>query len=250
MFRRKDSAKTSAKSGKPGKADKPAKTGRIAQIRQTYKIAKRTDPKLGWILLGLFFGTLAVFVLIAFLLNVGTLTRILFIVLGVSVALLVTSFIFGRRAEKSAYAQIAGQPGAAAAVLDSMRGAWFTTPAVAVTKNEDLVHLVVGRPGVILVGEGSPTRIQNLLTTQHKKVERWIPETPIHELIVGDGDGEVPLPKLQSKLKKMPKVIRPAEVTEVRRKLDAMNKASNPLPIPKGPMPKNARMPRPPKGMR
>lgn len=232
------------------KAAKPAKTGRIAQIRQTYQIAKRNDPKLGWILLGLFLGTLAIFVIAAFLLNVGTLTKILIIVLGLSTALLVTSFIFGRRAERSAYAQIAGQPGAAAAVLDSMRGAWFTTPAVAVTKNEDLVHLVVGRPGVILVGEGAPSRIQNLLNNQHKKIERWIPDTPIHEVIVGDGAGEVPLPKLQTTLKKMPRVIRPAEVTEVRRKLDAMTKANNPLPIPKGPMPKNARMPRPPKGMR
>lgn len=241
MARRSDSS---------GKAAKPAKTGRIAQIRQTYQIAKRTDPKLGWILLGLFFGTLAIFVIAALLLNLGTLTRILVIVLGLSVALLVTSFIFGRRAERSAYAQIADQPGAAAAVLDSMRGAWFTTPAVAVTKNEDLVHMVVGRPGVILVGEGAPSRIHNLLTNQHKKVERWIPDTPIHEIVVGDGDGEVPLPKLQNRLKKMPRVIRPAEVTEVRRKLDAMNKSNNPLPIPKGPMPKNARMPRPPKGMR
>ena len=241
MARRSDSS---------GKAAKPAKTGRIAQIRQTYQIAKRTDPKLGWILLGLFFGTLAVFVIAALLLNLGTLTRILVIVLGLSVALLVTSFIFGRRAERSAYAQIADQPGAAAAVLDSMRGAWFTTPAVAVTKNEDLVHMVVGRPGVILVGEGAPSRIHNLLTTQHKKVERWIPDTPIHEMVVGEGDGEVPLPKLQNRLKKLPRVIRPAEVTEVRRKLGAMNKSNNPLPIPKGPMPKNARMPRPPKGMR
>lgn len=247
MARRKDSSTPAAKSGKTAK---PAKTGRIAQIRQTFQIAKRTDPKLGWILLGIFFGTLAVFVPITLLLDVGLITKILFMVLGLSVALLVTSFVFGRRAEKSAYSQIAGQPGAAAAVLNSMRGAWFTTPTVAVTKNEDLVHMVVGRPGVILVGEGAPSRVPNLIANQRKKVERWIPDAPVHEIIVGDGEGQVPLAKLQRQLKKMPKVIRPAEVTEVRRKLDAMNKASSPLPIPKGPLPKNARMPRPPKGMR
>lgn len=244
------SSDSSAPAGKPGKADKPAKTGRIAQIRQTYQIAKRSDPKIGWILLALFVGTLAVFVIVALLLNVGTITKVLIIVLGISTALLVTSYIFGRRAEKAAYSQIAGQPGAAAAVLSSMRGAWFTTPAVAVNKNEDLVHMVIGRPGVILVGEGSPTRVPHLMLNQRKKLERWVPETPFHEVIVGDGEGQIPLAKVQRTLMKMPKVLRPAEVTEVRRKLDAATKASNPLPIPKGPMPKNARMPRPPKSQR
>jgi hypothetical protein len=244
------SSDSTAKSGKPGKSTKPAKTGRIAQIRQTYQIAKRSDPKLGWILLALFFGTLVIFLVAALLLPVGTITKVLIIVLGLSSALLVTSYVFGRRAEKAAYSQIAGQPGAAAAVLSSMRGAWFTTPAVAANKNEDLVHLVVGRPGVILVGEGSPTRLPHLMLNQRKKLERWVPDTPFHEVMVGEGEGEVPLPKLQRKLMKMPKVIRPAEVTEVRRKLEAATKASNPLPIPKGPMPKNARMPRPPKNQR
>lgn len=235
-------------SGKQGA--KPAKTGRIAQIRQTYQVAKRSDPNLGWILLALFLGTFAVFLIAALLLPIGTLTKVLVVVLGLSTALLVTSYVFGRRAEKAAYSQIAGQPGAAAAVLDSMRGTWFTIPAVAVTKNEDLVHLVVGRPGVILVGEGSPSRLKHLLANQRKKVERWVPETPVSEVMVGDGEGEIPLPKLQRHFAKMPRVLRPAEVTEVRRRLEAATKAQNPLPIPKGPMPKNARVQRPPKGSR
>jgi len=58
----------------------------------------------------------------------------------------------------------------------------------------------------------------------------------------------VPLPKLQRKIMKMPKVLRPAEVTEIRKRLDAATKAGNALPVPKGPMPKNARMPRQPRG--
>lgn len=233
------------------RSPKKEKNGRLAQIRQTYQITKRTDPKIGWLLLAIFVGTLAVFIAAALLLPVGTITTILIIVLGLSTALLVTSFVFGKRAEKAAYSQIEGQPGAAAAVLQSLRGGWFTTPAVAVTKNEDLVHMVVGRPGVVLVAEGSPSRVRHLLANQRKKTERWVPETPIHEVIVGDGDGEVRLNKLQSTLTKMPRVLRPAEVTEVRRRLDAASKAAGgPLPVPKGPMPKNARVPRPPKNAR
>ena len=221
--------------------------GRIKQIIETYRITKQSDPRIGWILLGLFLGTLAIFVIAALLLPLGALTKGLVILLGVSVALLVTSFVFGKRAEKAAYAQIAGRAGAAAAVLNSLRSGWFTTPAVAVTKNEDLVHRVVGRPGVILVGEGSPTRVKHLLATERKKTERWVPEVPITEIIVGDGEGEVPLAKLQRTVMKEPRVLRPAEVTEIRRRLEAASKNSNPLPIPKGPLPKNSRVQRPPR---
>ncbi|MFI0433161.1 MAG: DUF4191 domain-containing protein [Candidatus Nanopelagicales bacterium] len=226
------------------------KTGWWTTIRQTYKIAKRNDPKIGWILAGIFLGVVAIFVIGALLLPMGTITKVLVIVLGVSVALLATSFVFGRRAERAAYSEIAGQTGAAAAVLDSMRGAWFTTPAVAVTKNEDLIHMVIGRPGVILVGEGAPSRIKHLMANQHKKTERWVPETPITEIYVGDGEGEVPLPKLQRHLNKMPKVLRPAEVTEVRRKLEAAQRTASPVPIPKGPVPKSGRAARQPKNQR
>lgn len=221
--------------------------GRIKQIIETYRITKQSDPRIGWILLGLFLGTLAIFVIAALLLPLGALTKGLVILLGVSVALLVTSYVFGKRAEKAAYAQIAGRAGAAAAVLNSLRSGWFTTPAVAVTKNEDLVHRVVGRPGVILVGEGSPTRVKHLLANERKKTERWVPEVPITEIIVGDGEGEVPLAKLQRTVMKEPRVLRPAEVTEIRRRLEAASKNSNPLPIPKGPLPKNSRVQRPPR---
>ena len=220
----------------------------LSQIRQTYGIAKQGYPRIGWILAGIFLGIIAVFVIAGLLIPMGTATRVLVIVVGVSAALLATSYVFGRVAEKSAYASIAGQTGAAAAVLESMRGGWFTTPAVAVTKSEDLVHLVVGRPGVILVGEGAPSRVKHLLANTKRKYERWVPETPFHEIIVGEGEGEVPLPKLQRKLQRMPKVMRPAEVTEVRKRLEAATKANGPVPVPKGPLPKNARVPRQQRG--
>ncbi len=246
MARGSDTPSTRAKSGK-----QPAKKSRFAwigQLKQTYDIAKREDPYIGWILLAIFLVTFAVFVVVALLIPVGTVTKVLIIVLGFSAALLLTTFIFGRRAERAAYASISGQQGAAAAVLSSLRGGWFTTPGVAVTKNEDLVHVTVGRPGIILVGEGSPSRLKHLLANQHKKFERWVPEVPITEIMVGDGDGQIPLAKLQKHVQKMPKALRPAEVTEVRNRVESATKAANPVSIPKGPMPKNSRMQRP-KGM-
>jgi hypothetical protein len=36
-----------------------------------------------------------------------------------------------------------------------MRGDWRVTPAVGFTREQDLVHRVLGKPGVILVAEGA-----------------------------------------------------------------------------------------------
>ena len=216
----------------------PARGGRIAQIRETYKLTRRVDPAIGWILLGLFVLVLAVFVLI------GGLTHLLcfWIILGVPFATLAVTFIFGRRAEKAAYAQVEGQVGAAASVLNALRSGWFTTPMVAVTKNQDLVHRVLGRPGVILVSEGPPSRAGQLLTAEKKRTSRFVGDTPIFEIQAGDGEGQVPLRKLQSTVMKLPRNLKPAEVNALRKRLDALT--TTPLPIPKGPLPKGARIPK------
>jgi hypothetical protein len=212
--------------------------GRLAQIRETYRMTRKADPRIGWILLGLFVGVLALFLL------VGKLTGLMFFfgVIGFPVALLVVTFVFGRRAERAAYASVEGQVGAAASVLNTLRSGWFVTPAVAVTKQQDLVHRVLGKPGVVLVSEAPPSRAANLLANEKKRTARFVGETPIYEIQCGDGEGQVPLRKLQRELMKLPRNLRPAEVTAVRRRLDALT--STPLPIPKGPMPKGTRMPR------
>jgi hypothetical protein len=155
--------------------------------------------------------------------------------------------IFGRRAERAAYSQIEGQTGAAAASLNLLRRGWTVSPAVAVTKNSDLVHRVVGRPGVVLVGEGAPTRIGNLLLQEKRKIARVAPEVAIHELVAGNGEGQVPLRKLSRRIMKLPKTLTPKQVTELNYRLKAIGAQQGPLPIPKGPMPKSARQA---KGMR
>lgn len=215
--------------------------GRIAQIRQTYSVTKRTYPHIGFQMAGIWLAVFAILLGIGYALNMPVILGIL----GAATGLLAVTYFFGRRAESAAYSQIKGQPGAAAAVLNTLRKGWFVTPAVAVTKNQDIVHRVVGRPGVILVGEGAPTRLPNLMATERKKVERWVPEVPVTLLIVGDEAGEVPLEKVSKRVMKLPKALQPGEVTEVRQRLDAAAKVGSQLPIPKGPMPKNARMPRP-----
>ena len=88
---------------------------------------------------------------------------------------------FGRFAQGAQYAAIEGQPGAAAAILQSMRGNWTVTPAIAANRNMDVVHRTVGRPGVVLVGEGSPTRLPSLLAAEKKRVSRVALDVPIYD---------------------------------------------------------------------
>lgn len=211
--------------------------GRIAQIRQTYRLTKSVDPAIRWIIPVSFLATLAVFAV------GGAVFGSLWIalVLGVPFAMLVSMYIFGRRAETAAYSSIAGQPGAAVAALNTLRAGWFTTPFIEVTKQQDGVHRVVGRPGIVLVAEAPAARAPELLKTARAKMQRYASDVPIHEIICGDGG--VPLVKLNRTIMKLPRVLRPAEVTELRRKLDAVQKGPS-LPIPRGPLPKGMRVPR------
>jgi hypothetical protein len=222
---------------KPGKAarTKPSRGERIKQIRLAFKLTREGDPRLVPLLIGAFFGPLVLLVA----LGIAFGHPIYLGVLGLLTGVVAVVAVFGRRMQKMQYAQVEGQPGAAAAVLQTVRGNWRVTPAVGFTREQDLVHRVVGLPGVILVGEGNPTRTRTLITTEKKKLSRFIGDTPVYDVMVGDGEGQIALKSLQRHLMKLPRNIKPAKVNDLDRKLKAMAPA---LPIPKGPMP--TRVPR------
>jgi len=215
------------------------KPGRIESIRRTYRMARRTDRWIGWISLAAIVVTLGVFVGLGFLMG-----RVwLYPLMGIPMALLMGALVFGRRAERAAYAQIEGQPGAAMAALGTLRRGWDTSAVIATNKHQDVVHRAVGRPGIVLVGEGtSPQRVANLINHEKRRHARVSPDTPIHEFIVGNGEGQVPLPKLARTVRKLPRSLHGAEVTELRSRLRALG--SQPLPMPKGPLPKGLKVPR------
>jgi hypothetical protein len=152
--------------------------------------------------------------------------------------------VFGRRAQKAQYAALDGQVGAAAAVLNTMRGQWFVSPAVAFNKQQDLVHRVVGRCGVVLVGEGSRQRVKGLLARERKRLSRVTGDVPLHTVIVGEDKDkdEVQINKLQGHLTKLPRKLKKTEVPKLERKLKPLDKAP---PIPPGVDPNLANRPRP-----
>jgi hypothetical protein len=203
----------------------------LKMIKQAYGMTRRNDPKLPWLLLIAFVGTAAVVEVTGILLGSPWIFLPLAIVLGVLVALI----IFGRRAQGSAYRQVEGQPGAAAWALENMRGNWRVDSGVAGTPQLDAVHRVLGRPGIVLVGEGSPQRVRGLLAQEKKRLARVVGDTPIYDVTVGDGEGQVPLRKLTQHVMKLPRNLNAGEVNALGRRIGALG--GQRMPVPGGPLP-------------
>ncbi|MFH7598120.1 DUF4191 domain-containing protein [Streptomyces racemochromogenes] len=214
-------------------AETAANPGRLKQIALTYKMTRKADPKVGLIVAGVGIVTFGVFLAIGFLIGHPVYLGIL----GFLVAFLAMAIVFGRRAERAAFGQMEGQPGAAAAVLDNVGRGWTTTPAVAMNRNQDIVHRAVGKAGVVLIAEGNPNRVKSLLAAEKKKLARIMPDVPVHDFIVGTGEGEVPLKKVRTTLLKLPRVLSGPQITQANDKLRAMGDLMSNMPIPKGPVP-------------
>ena len=214
-------------------------SSRRAQITQTYQMAKRTDPRLGLILLGTFvIGAALGFGLLWLLPGDGVLSLIIAVAGALMFGILLVLLVFGRRAQNAAYTQMEGQPAAAAGALQMLKRGWKVDPVVGFTKQQDVVHRVVGPPGIVLVGEGSsPARVKQLLMIERKKHERVAYGVPIHEITAGRGDGEVPLPKLVRHVQKLGRSVKPAEMTDILQRLKALDAQRGKLPLPKGPIP-------------
>jgi hypothetical protein len=208
---------------------------RRKQIVQTYRMAKKSDTRIGlWIALAFLVGAAVGFGLFFFLPGPG----LVFPIIGALLfGFLAAMIIFGRRAQRAAYDQMDGQRGSAAAALNMLRRGWKVDPAIAFTKQQDVVHRVVGPPGIVLVGEGSPTRVKQLLVNERRKHERVASDTPIHEVVCGRGEGEVPLPKLVKHVQKLGRNVKPAEMTDILQRLKALDATRGKLPLPKGPVP-------------
>jgi Domain of unknown function (DUF4191) len=214
--------------------------GRLKQIRMVAKLVNQQNKRALPITVGAAVAIIVIFVVI------GLLTGgVAFLApLGVLLGLVTAMILFGRFAQRAQYSAIDGQLGAAAAVLQNMRGNWTVTPAVAGNRTMDVVHRAVGRPGVVLIGEGVPARVSQLMAAERKRTERVAHGVPIHEFQVGNGEGQVPISKLQRKITTLPRTLRPTAVSDINYRLKALQPT---MQMPKGPMPKGVRQPRMPK---
>jgi hypothetical protein len=211
------------------------KTPRFQTFRDAYSVTKNVKPWIAYALIAVFLVAWAIGIAIGF--AIGHPIYLGFV--SLPVALLAAMFFFTRQASTAAYSSIEGQIGAGASVLMAIRKGWTTTPAVAVARNQDMVHRSVGRAGIVLVGEGSQG-VKQMLTEERRKSERFAPGVPITEVIVGDLQGQVSIRKLQKHLAKLPKKLSAHQMREVRARLKAVGGMS--MPIPKGPLPKGVRI--------
>jgi hypothetical protein len=209
---------------------------RLKQIWQVFTLTRQRDPKMVWWTLLGFVAPIVIGVVLGFVLK----PIWLWIPFGVIFGVLIALNVFGRRAQTSAYREMEGQPGAGISVVQRMRGDFRVTTPVQVNRNQDLVSRVVSRAGVILIAEGRGRGPRDLLGAEVRRVRKVIGDAPLHDIIVGNGEGEVPLTKLQRTIMRKRRVLRRGEVDELYRKLAAIGGMN--VPLPKGPMP--TRVPR------
>lgn len=233
-----DPAKTKDKeAAKAAKRERRAASKqRRAQLIEAFKVQRREDKALLPWMVGAFLVITAAGFGLGWLVGAPWFALPLSIMIGVLAAMM----IFGRRVQRTVFAKADGQPGAAAWVLDNLRGKWKVTPAVAGTTQLDAVHRVLGRPGVVLVAEGAAHRLKPLLAQEKKRVSRLVGDIPIYDVTVGHGEGEVPLAKLSRHLAKLPRNISAAQIDGLEGKLAVL--AARSAATPKGPIPQGAKM--------
>ena len=127
-------------------------------------------------------------------------------------------FVFSRRAQKSMFAQAEGQAGAAGWMLQQqLRGDWRLTQAVAGTTQLDAVHRLVGRPGRRAGRRGRRrTGSAGLIAQEKKRTARVVGDTPIYDIIIGTGEGDLRLSKLNRYLLKLPANLSKDQVGDAR----------------------------------
>ena len=231
------------------KKDPNKEPGRIKQMWQVLQMTRRYDSLAVWYLALAFLLPVLVGVALAFLFSNPTdqiIGFVLFIIAGLLGGLLAFLIVLGRRAEKAAYSQIAGQPGAVGAVLkSSLRRGWAASemPVAVSPKTQDAVYRAVGRAGIVLIGEGPRSRTQRMLDDERRSIARIIPNVPITFLFVGPDAESTPLHRIPVSLAKIKSTLRKPEIIAVNNRLSSLGK--NSMPIPKGIDPFKVRSSRP-----
>ena len=226
-------------------AAKVSRTERFKQLGRVFAfVAKRDRLFVPLIIAAVVLPLLLVTLLILF----AGLTP-LFYVAGVLLAVLAVMIVLNARFTKAQMTELHGQIGAAAGIVEQMRGAWEVTPGLAVTTQEDMVTLVIGRPGVILIGEGNPARLRGMLGQEKRRLAKVIGTTEMRDVIIGDDEGQVPLKKLRVTLMKLPRTTSGAEINALSTRVKALQARPQ---MPKGAIPKHMRPQgsqfRPPRG--
>ena len=223
--------------------------GFFSQIRTLYTFTYKAYRWLPWVLAAIFIVGIALGVGIGFLLPpVALWSIILWGVTGLMLGVLASLMTMTRLSTSAMYKQIDGMPGAAGHVLSTSLGRnWQSSdmPVGVNPKTQEAVYRAVGRGGIVIVGEGARGRLTRLVGDERSKAQRVATGVPVTVFYVGHGDDEVPIAKLASSIKGLPKKIDRATMAAVIKRLGSVSQSLASLPIPKGIDPTKARAPRP-----
>lgn len=228
----------------PANAQEP---GRLKQMWQVFQMTRRYDGNIVWMLILAFIAPIGAAIVLSITLSSDNVIGIiLYSVAGLLLGVLLVLIVLGRRAERAAFAQIEGQPGAVGAVLrSSLRRSWTGSemPVAVSPRTQDAVYRAVGKGGVVLIGEGPRSRTQPMLEKERANVQRILPNVPVHLLHVGPDADSLRLHRIVPTLAKYKKALSRAEVQAVSNRLASLTRSQ--LPIPKGMDPMKVRAPRP-----
>ena len=157
---------------------------------------------------------------------------------GIMLSLLAVLIVLNLRSNRAMMNAAEGQPGAAASIVENMRGDWRVRPAVSSTTQFDMVHLVIGRPGVILLGEGQSARVRGLIGQEKRRLAKVIGNAPLYDYMIGQGEDELSVRKLRVTLMKLPRNLTGKDVNALDKRLGALMARPQ---MPKGAIPKSMR---------
>ncbi|MDI6098055.1 DUF4191 domain-containing protein [Actinoplanes sp. NEAU-A12] len=206
---------------------------RLKQIGQVFAFTAKQDKWFVPLVIG------AVAIPIAITVTIVLLTgNWPWIPVGVLFTLLAVLIVLNLRSNTAMMNVAEGQPGAAASLMENMRGDWRVRPAASSTTQFDMVHVVIGKPGVILLGEGDPQRVRSLLSQEKRRLVKVIGNAPIYDFVIGTDEGQLPVRKLRSTMMKLPRNLTGKDVNSLDKRLGAL--MSRPQ-MPKGAIPKSMR---------
>jgi hypothetical protein len=206
---------------------------RLKQIGQVFSFTAKQDKWFVPLLMAAVLIPLALTVLVV-LLGFGP----VWIPIGIMIALLAALVVLNLRSNAAMMNAAEGQPGAAASIVENMRGDWRVRPAASSTTQFDMVHVVIGRPGVILLGEGQPQRVRTLMSQEKRRLSKVIGNAPLYDYVIGSGEGQLPVRKLRTTVMKLPRNLTGKDVNALDKRLSALMARPQ---MPKGAIPKNMR---------
>lgn len=223
--------------------------GFFRQIRSLISFTRDVYSWAPWVLLAIVVAAAGIGVLVGFFVPpVAVWSIILWAVTGVMFGILAAMMTLTRLSTKAMYKKIDGMPGAAGHVLSTSLGRrWVAsdTPVGVNPRTQDAVYRVIGRGGVVIVGEGAAGRLTRLVNDERVKVQRVASGVPVHVFHVGHGEGDIPISKLAATIKALPKKVDRGTMAAVVKRVDSVSQSVTSLPIPKGIDPTKARAPRP-----